>query len=255
MADRGTFRYLSAAFWARWTVPALGAVPANAVLVACGLVAGCFQPGFWLLTVGLETAWLVALSGSARFRAVVDAQALPPLPTADDPRLGQLVAKDREQCLAVLTLTNEILKPDLALDAQRAVRRLAGLDLELRVLRLRLSEGLVSGKDLAFRIAQAEAQLGNSLESQRADREAALAVLRRRQELLTARQNRLTAIQAQLDRIQDELLVLRDQRDLSDAGSSALDLAGSLTSARHLLDDPLLELPEESPPARQAVAN
>jgi hypothetical protein len=70
-------RYLHAAFWARLPVPGLGQLPINAACctaaVALGLLA---HPGFALVGLGLETAWLAALVSSRRFRAVVDAPRL-----------------------------------------------------------------------------------------------------------------------------------------------------------------------------------
>ena len=66
-------QYLKAAFLVRERLPLLGAVPVN-LLATTGFVAlGFGHPAFWLLGVLGETAYLWAMTSSARFRNVVDA--------------------------------------------------------------------------------------------------------------------------------------------------------------------------------------
>ncbi len=69
-------RYLKAAFLVVVDLPALGRVPANILGRSAFAVFGFGEPAFWLLGIGLETAFLFALAYNARFQKVVDAQAL-----------------------------------------------------------------------------------------------------------------------------------------------------------------------------------
>ncbi len=73
--------YLKAAFYHRVTVPGLGAMPLNFMAVVAFLILGAAEWlrfghfGFWLLGLGLETAYLVFLSTHPVFQSVVDAMA------------------------------------------------------------------------------------------------------------------------------------------------------------------------------------
>ena len=69
-------RYLKAAFLVGVDLPALGRIPANILGLSAFAVFGFGEPAFWLLGIGLETAFLFALAYNARFQKVVDAQAL-----------------------------------------------------------------------------------------------------------------------------------------------------------------------------------
>ena len=71
-------RYLAAAFVARPRIPGLGAFPLNLLAVAAFAALGVANPAFWLLGLGLETAYLFGLATNGRFRNVVDAGAAPP---------------------------------------------------------------------------------------------------------------------------------------------------------------------------------
>ena len=67
------FRYLKAAFLVRAHLPGLGAFPINVVSAACFVILGFAHPGFWLLGLGVELAFVTALAGNRRFQRVVDA--------------------------------------------------------------------------------------------------------------------------------------------------------------------------------------
>ena len=69
-------RYLWAAFNAR---PLGMPLPPNWFgLGALGLLGAFISPGFWVLGVGLELAYLALLARNARFRRTVDAQQTQP---------------------------------------------------------------------------------------------------------------------------------------------------------------------------------
>ncbi len=68
--------YLKEAFGWRWRVPLLGKMPINAVGIGAFAVAGIANPGFWLLGVALEVAYVMGLASSDRFQKLVQAQRL-----------------------------------------------------------------------------------------------------------------------------------------------------------------------------------
>ncbi len=61
-------RYLKAAFRAAPEIPGLGRLPLNVVILAGLAILGFGHPGFWLLGLALETAYLYALTANNRFR-------------------------------------------------------------------------------------------------------------------------------------------------------------------------------------------
>jgi len=70
------WRYLKAAFWARAELPLLGPLPLNLMAVAAVAVLGLLHPAFWLIGLGLETAYLFLLANNSRFQDTVDAATL-----------------------------------------------------------------------------------------------------------------------------------------------------------------------------------
>lgn len=68
------FRYLSAAFFVRPHIPGLGRMPVNVLAVASLGILGFGNPGFWLLGLGLEAAFLTALATHPRFQRLVRAE-------------------------------------------------------------------------------------------------------------------------------------------------------------------------------------
>ena len=112
-------RYLRAAFLARPRVPGLGAVPTNLLAVGAFAVLGAANPAFWLLGLGLETAYLFGLSSNGRFRRAVDADRPGARPAGDaapplEVLLRQLGQAERRR----LERLQELLGKVLALYAQ-----------------------------------------------------------------------------------------------------------------------------------------
>lgn len=66
--------YLQQAFGWKWRVPLLGKMPLNAIGIGAFAVAGIANPGFWLLGVALEVAYVIGLASSDRFQKLVQAQ-------------------------------------------------------------------------------------------------------------------------------------------------------------------------------------
>ena len=157
-------RHLWAAFWAR---PFGMPLPPNLFgLATFGLLGAFLDPGFWLIGAGLEVAYLLALSRSARFQAAVDAagsgnrasgqrearhQALwSRLPRADQEAQGALEAR----CDEVL----ETLGPEKASTHADGLARLAWMHLKLLAARQALERVMASGTAEAAGLeAQAQA--------------------------------------------------------------------------------------------------
>ena len=68
--------YMKEAFGWRWRVPLLGRMPLNAIAIASFAVAGIANPGFWLLGIALEVAYVMGLASSPRFQKLVQGQRL-----------------------------------------------------------------------------------------------------------------------------------------------------------------------------------
>ena len=68
--------YMKEAFGWRWRVPLLGRMPLNPIAIATFAVAGIANPGFWLLGIALEVAYVMGLASSPRFQKLVQGQRL-----------------------------------------------------------------------------------------------------------------------------------------------------------------------------------
>lgn len=73
-ANLGFGDYLKAAFRWKTKIPGLGAMPLNAIGLGAFAVAGIANPGFLLLGVALELAYLVSRASSERFQKLVQAE-------------------------------------------------------------------------------------------------------------------------------------------------------------------------------------
>ena len=69
-------RYLKEAFWARASLPVIGALPVNALAVAGLGVFGLAEHALWLIGLGLETGYLFLVATNPRFQKVVDGREL-----------------------------------------------------------------------------------------------------------------------------------------------------------------------------------
>jgi hypothetical protein len=68
------WRYIKEAFLAPVRVPLLGGVPVNALACLGLAILGFGNPGFWLLGIGAEVAYLTGLATNRRFRRWVEAK-------------------------------------------------------------------------------------------------------------------------------------------------------------------------------------
>ena len=237
-------RHLRAAFLLATPVPGLGSIPWNVVAVATAVALGFVHPGFWLLGLGLETAYLLTLATNPRFQ-----------------RLNDALGREAERQAVVARL-----HADLPVDLRRVYDRLADVvakvaDLnashrddarfpladgntlaDLLVIALRL---LTAKRQLTLVVAEAnEAALRSKISGLQASREtdevvrqsqqATLDLTQRRLATLQRNQDFLRRIDADLERIESQLTLALEEA--SSSGGRAPDLTIGLDLAGRLLD-------------------
>jgi len=218
---------LKAAFFLRWPVRGLGSVPVNVLGLTCLGILGLANPGFWLLGVGLETAYLTTLATNPRFvrwaeaqsRAVADGsveekrQALEQQLEGDDRRaMNRLTA----ECARIVALWKSAESDEFLMDANEAALR----DLQWNYLKLLLARQHLRSPNADADAAKVHENLA-ALERELADpsltpatresKTATLAILKRRVENLGRRQQTLAEIDSDLERIDAQVqLVLEN---------------------------------------------
>ncbi len=243
-------RYLRAAFNAR---PFGMPVPPNwLALAAVGMLGWALSPGFLLVGLGLEVAYLAWLASHPRFRATVDA-ALPP---AEDPaerdyqaRLGQLAVPARRKQERLETRAAEIVRtlgrsPVIATHVD-SVEQLVWLHLQLLGARQTIARVVETARSDRDTLRQQQSQIRERLE-----REDASAELRRSLEqqlqVIEARQaahgdatRRLEHVESELERIDQQVALIHEQAllatDEERIGTSLDALAASYNEASRWL--------------------
>lgn len=243
-------RYLRAAFNAR---PLGMPIPPNWLgLAAVGMLGWALSPGFLLVGLGLEVAYLAWLSSNPRFRAVVDAGE----PVAEDPAereyqgmLGQLVPQARRRQERLEARATEIVRtlersPVMASHVD-SVEQLVWLHLRLLVARQTIARVVENARADRESLRQQQTQIG-----QRLEREDASAELRRSLEqqlqVIEARQaahgdatRRLEHVESELERIDQQVALIHEQAllatDEERIGTSLDALAASYNEASRWL--------------------
>jgi hypothetical protein len=243
------FRYLKAAFFLRPGIPGFGSLPLNVMAVAAAGVAGIAHPSFWLLGLGLESAYLFWLSTNGRFRRVVDGTAeLKLQKEADDYRellVNRLSAGGRRRLGEIEQKYGRIKQlyrdrelPDFLVDNNRdALRKLLWTYLKLLLARGSLeTEGAwASEVELRRQIAAAETELTDARlgEELRSSKQATLEILKRRLENRDRRSQSLQEIDSDLTRIEAQLDLALENASIPDREPS---VATNIQLASRLLD-------------------
>jgi len=251
-------RYLWAAFVAR---PLGAPVPPNFFgLAAFGLLGAYLNPGFWAIGAGLELAYLVALSRSARFRAVVDAGAgsggEEALPGDWDARhralVGRLAPASRQaqvdleaRCAQIV----ESLGPGAASGAAftEGLSQLCWTHLKLLAAREALEQVMQGGVAEAHALEAQEAALAKRLAATEVADDLRRTLTQQAEVIRTRRQahadaaRRSERVQAELERIRQQVALVREQALLAtDEASAAVSvdaLSASLNEANRWLQD------------------
>ena len=266
----GKRSYLAAAFNAR---PFGMPVPPNWFGVAVfGLLGALVDPGFWLIGAGLEGLYLFALSRSARFRNVVDAEALAGAEPSWDSRYEALAApldvEAREIQLGVERRCREIVGLLARTGANESqigdVRQMAWLHLKLLAARASLLQVIAAadreGQDLAEQERRAGERIarGNADDELRRSLEQQLEVIRERRTAHADAGRRRELVEAELERLRQQVALVREQALLAtdeQGVATSLDaLSASLNEANRWLKDQrelfagLDGLSDEAPP-------
>lgn len=281
--------YVRAAFNAR---PIGMLVPPNWIgLAAFGLL-GMTNPGFWVIGLGLELAYLTTLATNPRFQRTVGASKLSDTHQQGQRQIDALIARldepDRRRyrafegrCQSILNLQIQGSAVPSGLDGQAdSLGRLRWIYLRLlvtrQIIRQVLGDGAPrddAGGELAERIRRVERQLDapdltadlrRSLSSQ-------LDILRQRLDKRSEAAQKLTFLDAEITRIHEQVELIREQAALSadpEALSRRIDeIATTLTGTSQWIkeqqkiygavEDLLLEPPpltDSPPPSREKIA-
>jgi hypothetical protein len=220
------WRYVTAAFWVRVNVPALGDVPVNAVAAAGFGILGFANPGFWLLGIAAEAGVLSALAFNRRFQRVVDGRALlqaeadtdvararqglvDALPAPSKQRMTTLSTK----CTKVLTLYQAARPDSVIIEGNReALRNLEWVYLKLLVAdsHLRSNATGENEQQLRKRISELESDLQKQPETQslRDSKSSTLDILKKRLALWRRREQSVDEIASDLVRIEAQVDLL-----------------------------------------------
>lgn len=271
---RGLWHYIRAAFSARVPVKGLGGVPANWLALAAFGALGALNPGFLLLGLGAELAYLAGLSHNSRFRKVVDGQYLLREATAWQDRLREKAAglsrENRERLATLMGRCARIAQlSESPLGAEDAIAQLREGSLNRLVwiyARLLQSREIITTqidplarKKVMLELEQKEAALARltapAQEATRKSLEGTLEILRRRLALLSGADEKVRHIDIELGRIEqqveliiEEAALAKDGGDLSsriDAVASTLDESNAWMAANR---DLLGAVGEEEPP-------
>jgi hypothetical protein len=209
-------------------------VAPNWIGLAAFGVLGLLNPGFWLIGVGLELAYLMALTGNARFRQLVDARLAGEAKDDWDSkivaRVQSLPSPDAERFYALEKRCDAILDQqkktgaisDVSLQSEGLGRLLwiyAGL-LNTRQSLRQIMAG--SGNDFSQKVRLIEAQL--AIEKDEALRQSLtgqLDILHRRADMQKEGRTKISFLDSELDRIEQQVELIREQALLT-SDSAAL---------------------------------
>ena len=236
--DLSFWDYLKAAFNWKTPVPLLGRMPLNKLALAGFAILGFGNPGFWLLGVGLEAAYLLMLAGNPRFQNVVSGMRMLEMKDAWAERqqdiLARLDRKDRERYQRLVEQCRAIVRTDegssvgekLADLKSDGLNQLLGISLKLLTLRSRIQETLsrTRSEDLQADIDQINAKIAAEKEDSPVRRalqgtleiqQTRLANLNKSLENLKFTDTELDRIEKQVSLIAEEIAVSRDPEQWS----------------------------------------
>lgn len=240
-------RYLRAAFWAAPEVPGIGRLPLNALAFFGLLILGFGHPGFWLLALALESAWLFALSNSEPFQKLVDAKAAQLETGARATEYASLAARlhrpaqsrheqIRARCARISQLEREAQVEDFLIASNReALEKLAALHLNLLLAQQTLQslDSERAEQEIERKLAGLKRELdsGELSASLRESKQATQRILQQRLANLARREETLEEIDSDLTRIEAQIDLAHDNAGLrgkSEAISANINLASQL---------------------------
>jgi hypothetical protein len=244
-------------------------VPPNWVgLAAFGLL-GALNPGFWLVGAGLELAYLVWLTGSARFRKIVDQRlagdAGKRLQADLDARLQTLSPPDADRFRSLEKRCQAILDRQRAADAllqdqSEGLGRLLWIFLHLLASRQKLRHIISESRD---DFSQKAKRLDDQIqlekdEALRQSLSSQLDIVRQREATQKEGRTKITFLESELERIEQQVELIREQalltgdpaglsRRIDEAGASLTGTSQWIHDQQKLYDE-IEALVDEPPP-------
>ena len=230
-------------------MPGLGRIPVNALTMLAFGIFGIAHPGFWLIGLGLEAAWLMSAVGSDRFRSLTDASATQIEDgTTEDQRqalIARLTPEHRQRLAALEKKTRHA----LALQREAGVsevmcelngdslHKLTWFFLKLLVARENL-ENLGDAsmrRDLQRRLETLQRELNGRVSSTLRDsKEATSKILQQRMAHVDRREESLAEIDSDLTRIEAQLDLAVDSAGLRGKGGA---VSADIHFVSQFLDD------------------
>jgi len=231
------WRYLKAAFWLSPEVPGLGRFPVNAIAVAGLLILGFGHLGFWMLALGLETAYLALLVTHPRFQRLTEALEKRASVVSDEARRGALVAslppdsRERlrrleEQCERLAQLAAGDDDADAVESNRQSQRAFVWLFLKMLVAQQHLGSEDAKGDAARLEAERTQieielAQASGVSESLRQSKEATLRILTQRLANIARRQQALEEVASDLRRLEEQVKLALEEARLK-GGRSAI---------------------------------
>lgn len=230
------FRYLKSAFFIREKIPLLGDVPVNLLVVLAFVALGFGHPAFWLLGLFCETAFLWAITASARFRKLVDARHLteskkesgPDLSLLTPPNLDRyrLLERKLSDIQRVYRQHSDPEESDVFADQNLdCLDTLLGVFHQLLVGVQRLTSPTIEDDiaEIEDRIRQIESSLEDPKlsEAARESKRTALEMRRKRITILREKKSHLAEIESDLDQIEAQFNLALDSATMLSAPNPA----------------------------------
>lgn len=227
MARLGFWGYLKEAFHLKVSVPLLGYMPLNKMLLAVFAVAGLAHPAFWFLGMAYEAAYLTFLPGNERFQKVVDGRKLQEEKARTVHKqvelYDELDPSSRERYQGLQALCAEMLR-----SAEQMPGPLVSDDLktggmaQLLQIFLRLLHSRIKIKDILMKTNHEEIVTDiNDLESKLAGQsegspmhrsiKGSLEIQKKRLENLVRATENLKITESELDRIENQMNLVREE--------------------------------------------
>ena len=266
-------KVLQAAFFLRVPLGFLGRVPANIIALAAFFILGFGHPGFWLLGIAGEAAYLLSLTSSPRFRRLVEGMELAETESAAqakrqnlvcqlDPDSQKRMAYLEKRCGRVLELYEGQGAESYVIDPSReALQRMTWMYLKLLLAHqyLKSEESVTTQEKLTRDVAalQNELQSDKLPPTLRESKAGTLRILQKRLDNLQRREQSLQEIDSDLQRIDAQVELAVDEAAMKGqpkAVSASVDLVSQLLDVGSFSDaeTPTVQELEESfrsPPA------
>ena len=243
----------SSYWWSAFNARPLGMpIPPNWFGLASFALLGAFvNPGFWVIGVGLELAYLTALAYNPRFRKLIDAgsERGDPVDQRYQAQLAQLERAQQVRQHQIEMRAREILaslrsSPIMAAHAD-SLEQLVWLHLRLLVARQAMARVLTTARQESKALSAQEQQIGERLakpdigEELRRSLQQQQAVIDQRQAAHADAERRLEHVESELQRIDQQIALIREQAllatDEQSLGDSLDALAASFNEANRWL--------------------